>query len=243
MIREDFKHIEHESDVWHFAKSIKKKLVKISKKHPELKPWIRSIVNHFWFCCQKCNGDAVLLLELWHSSLLHMTNQHTWTRQNLLVKKYGLFIGTGKPYPQPFTSVKGCFHPRMTRAESRATVWLKIDSPAFGELVKLFVNTRMCNEMKMCKSFIHTGEIENLHSVKNKFLPKRKHFSLDSHIVLLQLVAIEHNAHVDARKDPKAKQRSSVEYSKAAGDYLLKKKYVKDAIPGKIAIIDTIVRT
>lgn len=240
MMREDFKGIEHEYDIWHFAKSIKKKLTKLAKKFPELKPWFKNITNHFWFCCQKCNGDGDLLLELWHSTLLHMTNQHTWKRQNLLAKKYGNFIGTGKPYPQPFRAVKECFHPRLSRAQNRATQWLKPDSPAFAALAKMFTDTRMCNEMKLCKSFIHTGEIENLHSVKNKFLPKRKHFSLDTHIIMLMLVSIEHNAHIDARNGGKIKVRKSVEFSKAACDYLLKKKYIKDAIPGKIEILNTI---
>ena len=238
MVREDFKSIEHETDIWHFAKCIKKKLKKLGKKHPAIKEWEKDIVNHFWFCCQKCHGNSDLLLELWHSHLLHISNQHTWKRQHLLKKKYGCFIGTRKKYPRPFQYVTACFHDTLTKKASRMKNWLKVDSPEFEELVKLFTNKRLCNEMRMCKSFQHTGGIENLHSVKNKYLPKRKHHSMECHIVSMMLVCLERNEHLDARKDNKTKIRKSVEYSKAAGDYVLKTKYLKDALPGKLDIMN-----
>ena len=44
MVREDFKSIEHETDIWHFAKCIKKKLTKIGKKHAAIKKWVKDIV-------------------------------------------------------------------------------------------------------------------------------------------------------------------------------------------------------
>ena len=69
--------------------------------------------------------------------------------------------------------------------------------------------------MKMCKSFLHTGGLENLHSVKNKYLPKRKHFSMEVHIVFMMLVCLETNAHINAIGNNGVKVRKSVEYSKA----------------------------
>ena len=128
----------------------------------------------------------------------NISNQHTWKRQHLLKKKYGCFIGTGKKYPRPFQYVTACFHDTLTKKASRMKNWLKVDSPEFEELVKLFTNTRLCNEMRMCKSFQHTGGIENLHSVKNKYLPERKHHSMECHIVSMMLVCLEHNDHLDA---------------------------------------------
>lgn len=46
--------------MWHKSKSLNKKLHKAAavKGQEELNQWIDSIVNHFWFCCQECNGNV-----------------------------------------------------------------------------------------------------------------------------------------------------------------------------------------
>ena len=45
--------ITHQFDIWHVGKSIKKKLTKYAKqkRYRELFPWIKAILNHFWWCC------------------------------------------------------------------------------------------------------------------------------------------------------------------------------------------------
>ena len=45
--------IDHQCDVWHIAKNIKKRLLAASKKASckILKKWIKSIDNHFWWAC------------------------------------------------------------------------------------------------------------------------------------------------------------------------------------------------
>jgi len=64
--------ISHQFDVWHFAKSIKKKLSKLAKKadKADLNDWIKSIINHF------CNVE--ILKEKWFSVLYHIRGIHTW---------------------------------------------------------------------------------------------------------------------------------------------------------------------
>jgi len=54
--------ISHQFDVWHFAKSIKKKLSKLAKKadKADLNDWIKSIINHFWWCCATCEKREVV---------------------------------------------------------------------------------------------------------------------------------------------------------------------------------------
>ena len=39
---------------------LKKKLVAQGNKKANraLLPWIKSITNHLWFCCESCGGDA-----------------------------------------------------------------------------------------------------------------------------------------------------------------------------------------
>lgn len=57
--------ITYQFDVWHVGKSIKKVLFGASKLKAckELKPWIRAIINHFWWRCGSCNGDVLEVKE------------------------------------------------------------------------------------------------------------------------------------------------------------------------------------
>ena len=73
--------IIHEYDVWHFGKSLRKKLVKACQKKSFdiLRQWIPSIVNHLWWSAGTCHEDATLLKEKWQSVIYHITNKHTWT--------------------------------------------------------------------------------------------------------------------------------------------------------------------
>ncbi|XP_062500796.1 uncharacterized protein LOC134178034 [Corticium candelabrum] len=56
----EYKEIFHSLDVWHKAKKLAKALSEASKKKElaELRPWKRSIVNHFWWSCAQAQGDV-----------------------------------------------------------------------------------------------------------------------------------------------------------------------------------------
>ena len=77
-MREQEEDIDHQFDVWHFSKSIKTKLLSALKKttSEELKPWIKSICNYFWWACP-------LLKEKWTSIMFHIQNKLTWTGNTL----------------------------------------------------------------------------------------------------------------------------------------------------------------
>ncbi|XP_014678822.1 PREDICTED: uncharacterized protein LOC106818649 isoform X2 [Priapulus caudatus] len=59
--------IPHSYDVWHGAKNLGKRLNKAAQKAgcEELRPWIKHIVNHFWFCCREADGSIHKLQGLW----------------------------------------------------------------------------------------------------------------------------------------------------------------------------------
>ena len=50
-MRENEENVDHQFDVWHFSKSIKSKLLKVSNKAAcrPLSAWIKSICNHLWW--------------------------------------------------------------------------------------------------------------------------------------------------------------------------------------------------
>ncbi|XP_060569824.1 uncharacterized protein LOC132728231 [Ruditapes philippinarum] len=51
----DYDKIQHSHDIWHAAKNLGKKITKIAMKKGNrvLGPWIKDIVNHFWFTCKQ----------------------------------------------------------------------------------------------------------------------------------------------------------------------------------------------
>ena len=81
-------YITHQFDVWHVGRNIKKRLIKFAKKkcNQELNAWIKAIINHFWWSCASCHGNAKELEEKWTSILNHITDKHHW-RGNTIYKK------------------------------------------------------------------------------------------------------------------------------------------------------------
>ncbi|KAK6180740.1 hypothetical protein SNE40_008736 [Patella caerulea] len=106
----EFKHIHHNLDIWHKAKSLAKRLAEIAKKasNRDIIPWIRPIINHLWYCCSKAQGDANRLVRKWFGLLHHIANRHDW------------LIGR-------------CRHGTVTQA-SEGKKWLDVSSPAYKNL-------------------------------------------------------------------------------------------------------------
>lgn len=80
IMNKEYKNVQHQFDVWHLCKSVKKKLVAKSKLRgcEDLHFWIKSICNHLWWCANNCNGDKDLLEESWKSIIQHVANVHTF---------------------------------------------------------------------------------------------------------------------------------------------------------------------
>ena len=74
MMREQYPGIQHQFDVWHLIKAIKKRLTKISKRKDcaDIGPWIKSITNHVWWSTQHCDKDPEKLVEMVQSVTHHI---------------------------------------------------------------------------------------------------------------------------------------------------------------------------
>lgn len=75
-----FKHLKHSLDVWHKSKKLASSLAELARKSAfkVLLYWIKPIVNHFWWCCNTCNGKVDRLLKRWVGILHHVNNNHVW---------------------------------------------------------------------------------------------------------------------------------------------------------------------
>lgn len=170
-LRKHYPSISHQFDVWHFAKSVKKKLCKLAKKscNKDLNNWIKSIVNHLWWCSKSCDGNGEILIEKWQSILFHVRGIHSW-------KGCQFF--------------KECSHGKLDKKRK----WLKKGSPAFSALKSVIEDKRTVGDLKYLVEFRHTGNLEVYHSVVNKYCPKRLHFSMHGMIARTQLAVLDFNS-------------------------------------------------
>jgi len=166
--------ISHQFDIWHFAKSIKKKLSKLAKKsaNRKLNDWIKSIVNHLWWCCATCEGNSEVLKEKWLSVLYHVQGIHSWKGNKHFQK---------------------CEHGELEKQRK----WLREKSPAFKALKSVVENTKVMSDLMYLVEFRHTGNLEVYHSVINKYCPKRLHFSMYGMIARTQLAVLDFNSGMD----------------------------------------------
>ena len=92
----------------------------------DLLPWIRSVLNHMWWCSATCDGNAEVLKEKWKSVLFHVTNKHKWNG---------------------YTHFHECCHPRLTSAQIRKKKWLKLDTPAYIALEEVVLNKKILKDI------------------------------------------------------------------------------------------------
>jgi solute carrier family 8 (sodium/calcium exchanger) len=240
--------IEHNYEIWHVAKNLKKKRVLLEKKDPSLEPFRRAICNHFWYSSQTCDQDPVKLVEIFHSTLLHLTDKHAWKEDPFKAIKHQKELEklarkmkivnkkqTGKkkkvtkkdaviklPY---FSKVRKCNHTQnIKHRKKKGLKLLDTKSDAFKALYDLLTDTYMCNTLKKCNKFQHTGNLEVYHSVRLKLLSKRIGYKITRMIVAGMLVCIEVNSNLN-----NVKYKNYWNYCKAQGKYVtIKRRLGKD---------------
>ena len=196
-IREEETEIAQQFDVWHFSKNIRKKITAIAKKSSckELGPWGKSITNHLWWSSASCGGDEIVLREKWCSILFHVQNKHNWTSCSKFHK---------------------CEHKQITKKQQKKKLWLKPDSEAFKELQNIVLNKNTLKDLKHLTKFSHTGNLEVYHSLYNRWLPKRQHFSFLGIVTRSQLAVMDFNAgsNLEQAETSQGKKKFNVGFSK-----------------------------
>ena len=83
-LRENKPQINHQFDISHIAKNLKKKLSILGKKKDceIINAWIKPIINHFWRLCATCNGCFDILTKRRLSLLCHIPEKHQWQIEN-----------------------------------------------------------------------------------------------------------------------------------------------------------------
>ncbi|XP_044134814.1 uncharacterized protein LOC122927225 [Bufo gargarizans] len=176
VMRELYPDIDHQFDIWHYAKSIKKKLIKASngRAGQELKPWIDKIVNHFWWTVKTCDHNELFFRERCNSVLHHIVNKHEWE--------------DGEHY-------KKCSHAEL-EIQNSSVLWLKKESNAFHKLEEIVRNKQFNSDVPHLIRNCHTGPLEAFHSLVLKYRTKRIHFGIDGMEARTKLAILAHNNNI-----------------------------------------------
>ncbi|KAL2102342.1 hypothetical protein ACEWY4_001510 [Coilia grayii] len=208
MMREEFGNIHHEFDPWHVTKGLKKKLVALSNKkgNQDLHGWLRATLNHLWFCCSSCGGNAQELRRRWTSLLHHICGEHVWEQD-------------GRRW--------ACPHPALSPEEQQKKRWLHKDSDAFRGLQAIVEDKRLLKDLNQMTHFKHTGSLEVFHSVMLKYMPKRLHFDYDTMVARTQLAILDNNYNVGREQAMTSEgiPRFSMVFTKHSKDWVAKKIY------------------
>ena len=162
--------------------------------------WIKAIINNLLWCCASSVGNEELIREKWLSMLNHIRGIHYWEENKLSHK---------------------CEHGQLDQGRK----WLKTDSPSFLALKNVVENKDILAGIKSLSKFCHTGSLEVLHSVLNKYYLKRLHFTLEGMIVRTQLAVLDYHCGSSntqaATKDRKRRYKQI--FSKVTQNWVVKK--------------------
>ena len=207
-MKKEYPTIKHQYDVWHYVKSITKKLAKIAKKKESdcLAEWIPLIANHIWWCAASSMGNTALLKDKYLSLLHHIVNKHAWSCMAIL---------------------KSCEHKPLTRHEQRTKKWLKPGSAAFLHLKKILEDKKRLTDLEKLSHFCHTGILENFHSMMTITCPKRCHFFYDGMNARSQLALIRqnYNLHREQARTKAGDMRWRIVFPKVKKQWVAKKIY------------------
>lgn len=198
--------VDHQFDVFHVSKTLKKKLKIIStqKDCKDLAPWVHSVGNHLWYCCQTCNNNAQLLKQKWLSLQYHVAGVHQWS--------------DGECEHEPLPTEREC-----------GPQWLEAGSPAHAALVKEVSNPTLLRDLENMTQFCHTGELESFHNMLLKYCPKRLGFTYEGMLARTQLAILDHNNNT-GREQAKTKQgepRFNTKFSKQTKTWVANRITVK----------------
>ncbi|KAH3843922.1 hypothetical protein DPMN_117457 [Dreissena polymorpha] len=196
MIAKEYQHITHSFDMWHGGKNFGRKLAGVAAeaKNKELRPWVPDIVNHFWYSCSSCDGDADLLEDKLVGILHHVVDDHVFP------------LGE-------------CEHGELQEDPSKP--YIESGSPAHIALTKAVMDARFINNLPFFKNFRHTGELETFHEHILMYAAKRFAYTHPVYKARNYLACLDYQAHKERKvlTDKDGKPRQHRKYSKRGHKY------------------------
>ncbi|CAC5374863.1 unnamed protein product [Mytilus coruscus] len=158
---------KHLFDVWRVAKGVSKKSEAAAKKSggKDIRPWIKSIVNHIYWISSSCGMDGDLKAAKWLSIMNHMCNKHE---------------GHSSIYPKSD-------HGELSQDR------LVEGSVPYKKMKAVVESKYLLTDVPKLSPVYQTYALEVFHSVMNNFAPKSTHFFYSSMLARLCVAALHYN--------------------------------------------------
>ncbi|XP_064650471.1 uncharacterized protein LOC135501994 [Lineus longissimus] len=158
--------IRHYLDTWHRTKKIGAALSKAGKGKSKVLDWVKPVVNHFWHCCQSCEGNVDTLRESWLALLYHVQGIHEWA--------------TGQ-----------CSHGPSDEENEALRDGASVDT-----VRSVVTDKKLMKELHYYTGFHHTGPLENFNGLITMYASKRTHFEYNTMLTRTKLAAIDYNHYI-----------------------------------------------
>lgn len=175
LVTKEFPEINHQFDVWHLEKWVRKELLQKSKTVgcEELSAWIKAVCNHLWWCLANCQGDKQWLKESWVSILHHVLNEHSFEGE--------------------IVTCAGCSHENLSPKEAKEKKWLKRGSKAHNALKEVVQDKSLLKDIGNLSEYCNISNLDVYHSLLTKYVPKQQDFDLDQMNCRAAIAVIDHN--------------------------------------------------
>ena len=198
----------HQFDVCHVAKNVIKKVAKLCKQKcfEELKPWIKAIINYFWWSCATCFGNTKELKEKWLSILHNISGSHRWEDCDIF---------------------KRCQHKKLTKKRKSYKTIFKGSINSFYDFRKDSQRKKACSVIWNISQILTIQVLWGFTIHFNKYCPKGLHLSYKGMIVHSQFDVLDFSAGVGP-KQAKTKPgglRFKQQFSKVTQSWVAKKSY------------------
>ena len=145
--------------------------------------------------------------------------------------RVGYFWASSYPF---FSTFRKCRHAsRIKHRRLRGLKWLATNIDSYRDLFEYLTDTRLCDSLKKCCRFIHTGGLEVYHNVRLKLLPKRSSYSLIRMTVMGMLTAIDVNSNLEG-----ITRKQYWKWSRSQKQYVIKNRILKKNYQYRIAIME-----
>ncbi|XP_041641442.1 uncharacterized protein LOC121508572 [Cheilinus undulatus] len=161
----------HSLNIWHAAKSLAKRLhaAGMISGQSAILVWLKDIVNHFWFVCQKAK-DRDEFMGIWHGVLQHVRGRHEW-------------------------SYVRCLHGPLDVGQLQKE-YMTSKSAAHVALSHIVLNKRWLKNVEKWLTFRSTSDLESFQNHILMYAGKRYAFSPPVYEARTLLAALDYNHHI-----------------------------------------------
>ncbi|XP_068112152.1 uncharacterized protein [Hyperolius riggenbachi] len=213
IMRSDYNDINHQFDLWHYSKSIKKKLLNASRPAgcEIILDWIGPILNHFYWCSRTCKGNIEVFRDRWHGVLNHVCNIHQWRNGDVEI---------------------GCKHGKLTVGDG-SRPWLSKPSLAYIALRDVILCRQIDRDLKHLVFYCRTRALETFHSIVLKYRSKQYNYRMNSMEARTKLAILSYNRNTNrpqavlktSTRAPAGTPQTRLEYSRLRKKWYVRKMY------------------